>query len=430
MGLLFTLFGCSATKQITTSDLPPKVAERVVLFVGGYKGTALRDAATKQRVWITAKEELFGKRNIALNPEQFGEPATVTLEPEEALDAVRVLPPLWVVDVYNVWFDAIRRSVAADTEVITFGFDWRQDNFTTAAELAAAIRELHNRGAKKIVLFVHSMGALPVSYFLRYGSQAPEGAIETWEGAAQVAAVAYFGPPFLGSAYVFRNMQLGAINQYNPELMNRFAVSTFPAAIQLIPPLSEPMLRSPDGTSVQDLVYDPAVWERNGWGLFYNQSMQPAHLDARREFLKKNLKRNSMLYQLLWSPPQIAPAYPVPVFLTRGTDRDSLTHFIWDGDQSGAGKPQPPVVVDGRTVQSPSGLILNEAGLAASGLAVPPSTFYERGDGVVDDRGAQLPPAFQQLGPVTETSTKQVHDKLMSDSAVEAAFKAWITPIL
>ncbi len=166
-----------------------------------------------------------------------------------------------------------------------FDYDWRRDNVETAQRLArfleakgAEVRQERRRrfgvdpGEVRFDIVAHSMGALPLRYFLRFGdAELPaDGSTPpvTWAGARHVDRVILVGPPNAGSLHALFNLvdghDLGPfVPEYPPALLG-----TFPSLYQLLPRGRHGALveGSGGGRRVEDL-YDPALWERMEWGL-------------------------------------------------------------------------------------------------------------------------------------------------------------------
>lgn len=165
-----------------------------------------------------------------------------------------------------------------------FDYDWRRDNVETAQRLARfleekrrAVREESRRrfgtdpGDVRFDVVAHSMGALPLRYFLRFGdADLPEdGSLPpvTWAGAEYLDRVIMVGPPNAGSLDSLFDLVRGYdpglfVPTYPPALLG-----TFPAVYQLLPRGRHGvLLEGAADTRFRD-PYDPALWEQMGWGL-------------------------------------------------------------------------------------------------------------------------------------------------------------------
>jgi hypothetical protein len=116
------------------------------------------------------------------------------------------------------------------------------------------------------------MGALLLRYYLRFGDAdlPADGSTPpvTWAGAREIDQAVLVAPPDAGSALALRELVEGHdpgpfVPRYPPALLG-----TFPAAYQLLPRARHGVLvvAGDPPRTVEDL-YDPALWERMGWGL-------------------------------------------------------------------------------------------------------------------------------------------------------------------
>lgn len=166
-----------------------------------------------------------------------------------------------------------------------FPYDWRRDVAENARRLGeflekkgAFVREETRRrfgvdpGPVRFDVVAHSMGGLVLRYYLRYGGAEPppEGTPPrvTWAGAKAVERAVLVGPPNAGSLDALLDLVHGHdpgpfLPTYPPAV-----VGTFPALYQALPRARHGHLVEAGDPErpVADL-FDPALWERMGWGL-------------------------------------------------------------------------------------------------------------------------------------------------------------------
>ena len=106
------------------------------------------------------------------------------------------------------------------------------------------------RGKKDISIVAHSMGGLIVSYYLRYGTQDIESAVENWKGAEDLQRVVLAGVPFLGVMNSFRNMNFGVTVGWNSSLLSSEAYASFPASYYTLPVADSDELFTPEWKSL------------------------------------------------------------------------------------------------------------------------------------------------------------------------------------
>lgn len=166
-----------------------------------------------------------------------------------------------------------------------FPYDWRRDAAENARALGrflAEKREFVRRetlkrfgvdpGPVRFDVVTHSMGGIVLRYFLRYGGAEPpaDGAAGEvpWAGADWVDRAVLVAPPDGGSLDSLVDLVEGYdpgpfVPTYPPAVLG-----TFPSLYQVLPRArrTEIVEGGPPERRVEDL-FDPALWERMGWGL-------------------------------------------------------------------------------------------------------------------------------------------------------------------
>lgn len=163
-----------------------------------------------------------------------------------------------------------------------FDYDWRRDNVENAARLERFIAEkkayvraenLRRFGVDtpdlKFDVIGHSMGALLLRYYLRYGAAdlPADGSLPelTWAGAANIERAILVAPPNAGTieslVQLVEGKSYGPFASYPPGLLG-----TFPAGYQMLPRRRHGMVVTAGDAEPADL-FDPATWQRMEWGL-------------------------------------------------------------------------------------------------------------------------------------------------------------------
>ncbi|MEM1346525.1 MAG: hypothetical protein AAGI34_18345, partial [Pseudomonadota bacterium] len=173
---------------------------------------------------------------------------------------------------------------AAEADAFRFDYDWRRDIPALAREFhafvlsrkrqVAAIRSIAERRSVDpdsitFDLLAHSMGGLVTRYYLMYGPQPlPEDGtlpILTWEGARHFQRVVWVATPNAGSILAMDNLingkSLGPFQPFYPGALLATHVSVW----QMMPRARHERVREANGNALD--LYDPALWERHGWGL-------------------------------------------------------------------------------------------------------------------------------------------------------------------
>ncbi|WP_239031916.1 lipase/acyltransferase domain-containing protein [Paroceanicella profunda] len=154
-----------------------------------------------------------------------------------------------------------------------FAYDWRRDlvDSVSAFDRFVLLHEEENAPPHSLDLMAHSMGTLIARYYLMYGTQdLPEdGSLPelTWAGAQHFSKVVLIAPPNAGSMAALDNLvngkTLGPLQPFYPAAL----VGTHFSTYALMPRnRHHRVLWSDTHQPVEDL-YDPALWERLGWGL-------------------------------------------------------------------------------------------------------------------------------------------------------------------
>lgn len=325
---LLLLAGCHPSMESLRSTVPSP-RHRALLFVPGYKGTALKDATTDERIWITAREALFGSHEIALPLTALGLGWAPRLEPDGLLDKVSIVPGLFSVDAYGGTLKALRNELGSEIDIFPFPYDWREDLVRSAALLDEAIKGLHQRGYSSVSLVTHSMGGLLAAYYLRFGVQDDPHPVETWEGAHHVERVVFAAVPFRGALTIFRDMHVGIANGPNRSLLSARAVSSFPSSYQLLPnPDDHLILDEQLAPLARQPIYDINFYREQHWGLLQETgTVDSVVATARTEYLETQLTRAACLSRLL-SASTTTPL-PIPALELRGSGAATLHYGVW-----------------------------------------------------------------------------------------------------
>ncbi len=380
----------------------------MVIFIPGYYGSALKEVGSSRRVFITAREALFGREALSLFQNELATPKSPELEVDGVLDSVAVIPGLFTVDVYGKFQENLTIwTKNRSARVIPFGYDWREDLPATVRRLSELIEHFSAAGAPRVDIVAHSMGSLVTTYYLAYGAQQPESARINWAGARRVTKVIFLGAPFNGVFSIFRNMQRGApALGGNHSLLPAETVASFPASYQVMP-IAMPEFIGTGGTQEILDLWEPTYWHEHHLGLLAATSQLPAEIVANREkFTKTQLVRAhkvAELLQLKAPSDQVSEAAKnLKVLSVVGTGHPTLQTAFFD-------KTKDQFIFD---VDKPSRHGLNVDVLNADG------------DGTVTVASATLPEAFQQIGSVITTT--EGHGELFNDKTVKKTIEEFL----
>ena len=171
-------------------------------------------------------------------------------------------------------------------------YDWRRDITEATEALEGVVERAHRRkldmglrgDAARVDIIAHSLGAMLVRYYLRYGTQPlPEDGSEPvldWRGAENVGRVALVGPPNAGSFDALQSLMQGGKPHPIMPKTPAGVIGSFVSMYQLIPHADqEAVISAEDGEPID--LFDVEVWDRFGWG--------PLGHDDRAEAVRANL---------------------------------------------------------------------------------------------------------------------------------------------
>lgn len=336
-----------------------------VIVIPGILGSKLvDDAGTK--VWgsftFGAADPDFpvGARLIAL-PMQFGTPLHELRDevyPSDVLDTVTVDVGLLRGFEIGAYVDIMKTLAAGkyrdqnlgEAGAVDYGglhytcfqlpYDWRRDISEQAQALHELIAEaqtltrdelgLAPDAPVRVDVVAHSMGGLVLRYYLRYGTQRlpDDGSMPelTWAGASNVRQAILIGTPNAGSVLALKQLVNGydlnpLFPNYRPSILG-----TMPAIYQLMPrPRHARIVEA--GTREPVDLYDPATWERFGWGLVSpaedaklrdllpEASSREERLEIARDHLAKSLAKARQLHEALDLQAQPPEGTTISLFL-------------------------------------------------------------------------------------------------------------------
>ena len=164
----------------TNSATTQASARKAIVIIPGISGSTLRNADTKDVVWLhaTRHQQLVCTETGATNYniESFNDDNYGTF------------------DTYNTLYNSLRNAFEDEYEIIFFDYDWRMSNTTTASNLATELAPY-----SEVVLVAHSMGGLVAGRYLT--SRATN--------RNKVSAFISLGTPYVGAAKTIQAMESG-----------------------------------------------------------------------------------------------------------------------------------------------------------------------------------------------------------------------------
>jgi pimeloyl-ACP methyl ester carboxylesterase len=399
---IMMLSGCSLN-SVPTPDHTGNV-DSAVIVVPGYYGTQLVQESDGSLVFITLSQVLFGDQSLTIPVPGLGFQKTIDLQPDGIFETFRVVPLVYSIDVYGSLLDRLRASKPRGGEVIPFTYDWRGDLMDAVRSFDGHIRKLRDQGKKDISVVAHSMGGLVVSYYLRYGTQNIDTAVETWEGAEEFSRVVMAGVPFLGAMTSFRNMNFGATIGWNSSLLSHEAYASFPASYYLLPVAGSDELITQELKPLQGVIRNAGQWQQSAWGLLKDkQTLTKEVVDGRAAYLSFWLRRSEQFLELLHAPLSSPNPHQLSLLYLYGKGTSTLAKGVWTGNPG----------------KGPDSLMFEDPDPVASGLAVNHPTVYADGDGTVTVLSAWLPEAFHRSFHPTVRDYEVGHTELVTTPDIQ-----------
>ncbi len=390
----------------TAGNLPM----RHIIFVPGFYGTRLVRPGDKKIVWLSAWQALFGSQTAARTG--LGVPGARALVPGTVLDHIPVIPGLYAKDVYAAFLGALRARLGtggSPLRIHLFAYDWREDYFTAVQQLARLVSALHHQGATAIAIIAHSLGGLITSYYLRYGSQAPAKAVETWEGASHIDKVVLATVPFQGSMTALHHIQYGARFGLNTTLMKAQAFATFPSVYEMLPTYA-PVLLDGDLNPLPYTLHESDLWQRYGWGFLSPVlSMSAPTRQKRLAVVTTALHTGRQLSERLHAPLERSPKLVTQMLSIFARSHPTLARAVLLKAEPGPA------------------LLFHRDEFAKHLPHQPYRALFEDGDETVSLQSAQLPAAYTHaMAAVTTCDSRAAHSQVFNDRALRDRIFAFL----
>jgi pimeloyl-ACP methyl ester carboxylesterase len=166
-----------------------------------------------------------------------------------------------------------------------FLYDWRKSNFDSVGRLHTLIDQIrvdYKDPGLKVDIIAHSNGGSIARYYLQYGPQDGQSRKkpEPWtEGDRRIRRIAMLGTPNLGSVISVNRLYNGfriGLRTIPPHIMVNFATP-----FEAFPSPAHNVFIDANGTTVPLAIYDPALWQRNKWSIYSDESRQLVSAEAK-----------------------------------------------------------------------------------------------------------------------------------------------------
>lgn len=306
-----------------TSCTLGSMSKKIILFVPGYYGSMLKEEATGKIRWAKPSNFLCSQTGIG------DEIPGTTIGPNnklvvtEILRNVQMLPKLWDVDSYQRTLVQLDKfAIDQKMYLETIPYDWRDDFLGCLKVIDAKIKSLNLKEDDELHVVSHSMGALLMAYYIRYGAQDVEMAIENWEGLKHITKLALIAPPLHGLMILFRDMEDGTIVSLNRTLLSDRDYSTFKSSYFFLPPKGEDIGISLTGEKISLGIHNIDTWEKNRWGPF--KFAKDNEVRAVRAFVEKYMQRSEKFHDLMRAKVVVHPPVKIPLLHMRGLGHKTL----------------------------------------------------------------------------------------------------------
>lgn len=297
--------------------------QKILLFIPGYYGSMLKEKRTGKIRWAKASNFLLSQTGLSqrIPGTQIGEDKE--METDGVLKNVLILPTLWDVDSYGKTLKQLEQfAVSHQMQLVTAAYDWREDFNTCIDTIDKKIKSLNLKSDDELYIVSHSLGALLMSYYIRYGAQDVEGAVEeNWEGLKQIKKAALIAPPLHGLMILFRDIGDGTRLGLNRSLLSGLDYSTFKSSYFFLPPKGEDIALSESKEKIVLGIHDIDKWEKNKWGPF--KFAKVSEVKTVYAFVQKYMTRSEKFHALLRAPIKNPPPKKLPLLHMRGLGHET-----------------------------------------------------------------------------------------------------------
>ncbi len=283
----------------------------------------LKEEGTGKVRWANAKNFLLSQKGISQRIPGTTLGSTDKLVPAGVLYNVPVIPKYWDVDSYRITLNQLSTFCKShDYHLETVDYDWRDDFIECLNVIDKKIQGFNLESGDELKVVCHSMGALLMAYYLRYGAQDVNEARENWHGLKYIKKAALVAPPLHGLMILFRDMEVGTPLAFNRTLLSSLDYSTFKSSYFFLPPKGEDIGMEQDGSKHSLGLHDIDKWEKNFWGPLKHAKRD--EIKTVRAFVEKQMDRSTKFHALLRAQVINPPPFKMPLLHIRGLGHPTL----------------------------------------------------------------------------------------------------------
>ncbi|MBC7538484.1 MAG: hypothetical protein H7281_06665 [Bacteriovorax sp.] len=368
--------------------------KQIAIFVPGYYGTTLQDEKSGKLIWGDTKEVLFGRKTLALPIDGIFVPGASQLKPHSLINDKKILGGLIREDAYDKTISHLKRI--GIQSIYPLAWDWRRDPYKgiiALNELVIKCKRLHPDSS--LILVSHSFGSLITSYYLRFGVQDFDNAIENWEGLNHFDKIILSATPFRGLMAMFRNMHYGIKFGLNQNMQTPLAFSSFESSYYLLPPPGLDLVQDENGKLHSLELHNPMVWKKNRYGLFHENCgltiENEIENEARMKFIDFHITRARQFHQLLDAPIGLKPKILKPILYLSGHGQKTVHHGVWL-----------------KKKELENIFLYYPKHFKKWKIKIDPNNVYGDGDSTIPDFSLELPSFLKELN-TTEIRQKKTH---------------------
>lgn len=296
--------------------------QKYLLFIPGYYGSMLKEKSTGKIRWAKASNFLLSQTGLSQQIPGTKIGSTRELITDTILHNVKILPAVWDVDSYGKTLRQLNEfALTHQMNLVSVTYDWREDFNHCLTTIDNKIKSLNLKTSDELHIVAHSMGALLLSYYIRYGAQDVESAVENWEGLKKIKKAALVAPPFHGLMILFRDIEDGTRLGVNRSLLSGMDYSTFKSTYFFLPPKGEDIALNEEKQKIVLGIHDLEKWEKNKWGPF--KFARPEEIPHVRTFVEKHLTRSEKFHALLRAPINEHPPEKISLLHLRGLGHET-----------------------------------------------------------------------------------------------------------